>query len=91
MSNTQLVQNYNTSVPIAEIEVRPYEQPSMSLGTYSGKEPKGFSIEVIPQLKDPSAVVADVTIRKIKQGSEFILHIANKSNKTVSVAAWQLS
>ena len=78
-------------MPIAEIEVRPFEEPSMSLGTFTGKEPKGFTIEVAPQLKDPSAVVADVTMRKIKQGSEFILHIVNNSNKTVSVAAWQLS
>jgi hypothetical protein len=80
------------SVPVAEIEVRPFEEPCMSLGIFTSQEaPKGFSIEVIPQLKDPSTVVADVTMRKIKQGSEFVLHIVNKSNKTVSVAAWQLS
>lgn len=79
------------SVPIAEIEVRPFEEPSMSLGTYSGRGPKGFSIEVIPQLKDPAAVVANVTMRKLEKSSEFVLHIVNHTNKTISVAAWQLS
>lgn len=81
---------HSTSVPVAEIEVRPDEEPSMSLGRFTKKLPRGFSIEVNPELKDPSGVVANVTVKKLGRSQEFILHIANHSGKTVNVAAWQL-
>lgn len=76
--------------PIGEIEVKPKEQPHMSLGNYSDeKPPKGFAVHVSPD-PDPEAIVTQVT--RLEDGSnyELVLHIANYGNRTVSAEVWRL-
>lgn len=69
---------------IGEIEVRPGEQPHMSLGNYVKSHlPKGFSISLQPDLQ-PDAVVAQVISVEVDEGKyEYVLHIANYGDKTV--------
>lgn len=70
---------------VGEIEVRPGEQPHMSLGNYIRPHlPKGFSIGLTPEVQ-PDAVVAQVICLELdNEKCEYVLHIANYGDRTIS-------
>lgn len=75
--------------PIGEIEVKPKEQPHMSLGNFNtANPPKGFTIHIDPD-PDPDAIVTQITRLGHDESYELVLHIANYGNKTVSVEVWR--
>lgn len=76
--------------PIGEIEVKSKEQPHMSLGNYDATHPpKGFAIHTSPS-PEPEAIIMQITRLGTKEKYELLLHIANYSNRTVSVEVWRL-
>jgi hypothetical protein len=70
---------------ILMLEVRPLEQPHVSLGNFSADAPpKGFFVEVLPS--DPELVVTQLTcLGAMYNEREYVLHIANYGDRTVSV------
>lgn len=87
---TKMTESPNHKHPVGEIEVKPKEQPHMSLGNFiSKKPPKGFAIHISPD-PDPEAIVTQVTRLGEDDNYELVLHIANYGNKTVSVEVWRL-
>lgn len=76
--------------PLGEIEVRPKEQPHMSLGNFNNiSPPKGFTIHISPD-PEPDDIVTQVTRLGEDDNYELVLHIANYGNKTVSAEVWQM-
>jgi hypothetical protein len=79
------------SRPIAEIEVKPNEQPHMSLGSFTdGNLPKGYVIELSPDPEPPESVVTQIMQVGTHENFDLILHIANYGNRTISAEVHQL-
>src|SRR5438067_21746 len=80
----------NSSSPISEVEVRPNEQPHISLGNFTNANaPKGFAIHIMPNPK-AEAIVTQATRLGTNDKYELVLHVANYGDKTVSAEIWQL-
>lgn len=77
--------------PFAVIEVQPREQPHISLGSFTVKNPpKGFVLEITPE-PEPEAVAAQITSLGAEYGEyELVLHVANYGDKAVNVEVTQL-
>lgn len=75
---------------MANIEVRPTEQPHVSLGEYTSSEtPIGFALYIEPD-PEPDAIVAQIMRVGSTKSYELVLHVANYGNKTVNVEVWPL-
>jgi hypothetical protein len=73
---------------IGEIEVRPKEQPHMSLGNYTSTNiPERFIIRVKPELES-DVIVAQII--KLEPKQELILHVANYGNEIISAEVWSI-
>lgn len=82
---------YDEAEPVAEMEVKPNEQPHMSLGTYSeAVPPKGFVVAINPDPESAESVVTQIMQVGSKKNYELVLHIANYSNQTVSAEVRRL-
>jgi hypothetical protein len=76
--------------PISMIEVKSREQPHVSLGHFTDRNPpKGFAIHISPD-PEPDAIVTQVTRLEDGEDYELVLHIANYGNKNVSAEIWRL-
>ena len=94
MDVSHLIKNSSSAVkgthPIHEVEVKPKEQPHISLGNYSTIDPpKGFNIRFTPD-PEPDSIVTQITSLGTEKEYELVLHIANYGNNTVSAEVWQL-
>lgn len=75
---------------MANIEVRPTEQPHVSLGEYTSNEtPIGFALYIEPD-PEPDAIVAQIMRVDSTKNYELVLHVANYGNRTVNVEVWPL-
>lgn len=77
---------------IGEIEVRPEEQPHISLGNYnytSSTQPKGFFIKINPN-PETDSIVTQITRLGASERYELVLHIANYGSTTISAEVWRL-
>ena len=76
--------------PLAVVEVKPKEQPRISLGDYVAEHPpKGFAIHIHPD-PEPEAIATQVTKLGTGREYELVLHIANYGDKTITAEIWQL-
>ena len=81
---TRVRKAVNVKHPVAVIEVKSNEQPHTSLGNYSILHPpKGFAIYISPD-PDPDAIVTQITRLEAEGQCEFVLHVANYGDRTVS-------
>ena len=77
--------------PIMVVEVPPRDQYHASLGDFTVDTPPiGFSIEITPDHR-PEEVAAQITKLSAEYDEyELVLHVANRSNETVSVEVQRL-
>ena len=75
---------------LAVVEVKPLEQTHISLGNYdSNHRPQSFALKLHPNQKDDE-LVAQITKLELENGEyELVLHVANYSNKIISIEVWQ--
>lgn len=70
---------------VGEIEVRPGEQPHMSLGNYAKPHlPKGFSIGLTPEVESDAVVAQVICLETDDEKCEYVLQIANYGDRTIS-------
>lgn len=75
---------------MVNIEVRPTEQPHVSLGDYTSNEtPIGFALYIEPD-PEPDAIVAQIMRVGSAKNYELVLHVANYGSRTVDVEVWPL-
>jgi hypothetical protein len=75
---------------VGEIEVRPKEQPRMSLGNYTPTNtPKRFIARISPE-PEFDAIVTQITKLGSDKDYELVLHIANYGDTTICAEIWRL-
>lgn len=75
---------------VGEIEVRPKEQPRMSLGNYTPTNaPERFIARISPR-PEFDAIVTQITQLGSDKEYELVLHIANYGDTTICAEVWQL-
>ena len=80
-----------TMTPIAEIEVKPDENPTISLGIYTEHNPpKGFSVEIAPDPSPIDSIISTISSVGTPRQYELILSIINNSGKTISAEVRKL-
>jgi len=76
--------------PIGELKIKPNEQSRLSLGNYAAEHmPKGFSINVKPNV-DPEAVVTQVVTLDAHGKYNLVMQVANYGTKTVTAQIWPI-
>ncbi len=78
------------SYPLSEIEVKPQETPSISLGDYNkANTPAGFAIQISPT-STSETVATHVTRLGTDDAHELILHITNNGDRAICAEVWEL-
>jgi len=76
---------------IGELHVGPWQQSRMSLGTYSTNHPaKGFSLNLTSDFAPSDEITTQIISEMRGPRHEFILHIANRTDKIVDIEVWQM-
>jgi len=76
---------------IGKLEVKPQQQPKISLGVFGADSPaKGFSVEFSPEPESSESLVTQVAYVGTSKRYELILHITNYGSKTVDAKIWQI-
>jgi hypothetical protein len=77
--------------PLGTIEVKPREEPHLSLGVFNEAiSPKGFSIQVDPAPEPAGSVVTQISTLKMGKRYELVLQVTNHSDQTVHAEVWGL-
>lgn len=75
---------------IAEVEIKPVEQTHISLGNYPRKQrPQGFAIKPYPEVSDEELITQITKLEHESGEYELVLHVANYSEKIISIEVWR--
>lgn len=76
---------------VGRLDLKPRDQQRMSLGHFTTAHPaKGFSITLNPEPETPDAVVTHITPLGTAKQYELVLHVANFSDKSLTVEVWRM-
>lgn len=76
---------------IGELRVKPKQQPSILLGSFSAENPpKGFRIAIHPNPRPANSVSTSVATTGTPDSYKLILRVANNGIKTVGVTVQQI-
>lgn len=74
---------------VSEVEIKPVEQTHISLGNYTGKHnPQNFAIKPYPRVNEDELIMQITKLEHENGEYELILHVANYSEKIISIEVW---
>jgi hypothetical protein len=80
-----LTNNAKSAQLVAEIELRPGEQLTVTLGVFTELDsPKGFSIYVKPEPEEDALVAQITQLKQDNTSSKWMMLIANYSTATIN-------